>query len=67
MHNLIKDFNIFSDNTSGLDIRQGSLGYCYLLIAYISLANRKNESAIRDMFVTKVIYYFIKHKKKNIK
>lgn len=54
MHDLTNKFHIFSDETSVYDVGQGGLGDCYLLAAFASLANRKNGSAIKEMFMTKV-------------
>ena len=51
MHDISKNFHIFSEETSALDIGQGGLGDCYLLAAFASLANRKNGSVLKNMFV----------------
>lgn len=50
MHDISPNFHIFSEETSALDIRQGSLGDCYLLAAFASLANRNNGSVLKEMF-----------------
>ena len=51
---MTKNFSIYSDDISPLDIGQGGLGDCYLLAAYASLANRKNGESIKNIFMTKV-------------
>jgi len=51
MHYLSSKFQIFSNETSALDIQQGSLGDCYLLAAFASLANRDNGAVLKNMFV----------------
>lgn len=54
MHDLTKNFHIFSNDTSALDVGQGALGDCYLLAALASLANRKNGSVLKEMFDNEV-------------
>ena len=51
MHEISKNFHIFSQETSAVDIGQGGLGDCYLLAAFASLANRNNGSVLKNMFV----------------
>lgn len=57
-----KNFHIFSNDTSALDVGQGGLGDCYLLAAFASLANRNNGSVLKNMFIDvvkkKKIYCF---------
>lgn len=59
MHDIDKNFHIFSEETSALDVGQGSLKDCYLLSAFASLANRNNGSVLKNMFmdvVSKVVF-----------
>ncbi len=51
MHDISKNFHIFSQETSAVDIGQGKLADCYLLAALASLANRNNGSVLKNMFV----------------
>ena len=58
MHDLTKNFHIFSNDTSALDVGQGALGDCYLLAALASLANRKNGTVLKEMFDNEVIFFY---------
>ncbi len=51
MHDISKNFHIFSHKNLAVDIGQGQLGDCYLLAAFASLANRNNGSVLKQMFV----------------
>jgi len=42
MHDITNKFSIFGENVRARDIKQGSLGNCYLLAALASLANIRN-------------------------
>ena len=54
MHDLTKNFHIFSNETSSLDI---ALKDRYLLAAFVSLANRKNGSVLKNIFEDIVILF----------
>ena len=51
MHDLTTNFQIFSKETSALNVRQGNLGDCYLLSALASLGERNNGSSVKNMFL----------------
>lgn len=53
MHSITDKFKIFGDSIKATDIKQGSLGNCYSLAAYASLANIRNGTMIKDIFITK--------------
>jgi hypothetical protein len=58
MHDLTKNFHIFSNETSSLDI---ALKDRYLLAAFVSLANRKNGSVLKNIFEDIVILFKLTH------
>lgn len=53
MHDVTPKFRIFGDTITPTDIHQGSLGNCYLLAAFASLANIRDGELIKDVFETK--------------
>lgn len=60
MHDLTSDWQIFGGKFQAQDIDQGSLGNCYLLSALASMVVHKNGEYIKNVFVTQVIYNFIR-------
>ena len=54
MHDVSNNFQIFGGTFNPTDIHQGSLGNCYLLAAFASLATVRNGEVIKKAFVTQV-------------